>query len=92
MERDIAGLEQAWLQAETRADEARGVAVAANRALESVKKKAANEDIGSLMMRAESANAQHAAAEQMAAEAFDRLWQAKALGPSYGQSQEQMNA
>jgi hypothetical protein len=92
MERDISRLEQAWLQAETRADEARGLAVAANRALETVKTKPAGEDVGALLSRAEGANAEHAAAEQMASEAFDRLWQAKALGPSLGQSQEQMNA
>jgi len=93
MERDISRLEQAWLKAETLADEARGRVMEADRALENVKKQAAGAELDLLQTSAQSAKARHAAAEQMACDAFDRLWQAKAQGGSHrGHSQEQMNA
>jgi hypothetical protein len=98
MHSDVSRLEQAWLRAETLADEARVKATEADRKLQTVKKKqAAGDELTILLSSVENARAAHAAAEQMACDAFERLWQAKgqdAPGQNAprSQPQEQMNA
>jgi hypothetical protein len=92
MDREISRLEQAWLEAETMADEARIRVQEASRQFEVVRKQAASEDLTILLSTVESAKARHEAAEQMACDLFDRLWQAKGQGTLRSQSQEQMNA
>jgi hypothetical protein len=92
MQSDLSYLEKAWLHAEALADEARTRALQMDRQLETVKKKAAAEELKILLSTVESARAAHAQAEQMACDAFEQLWQAKSQGTPRGQPQEQMNA
>jgi hypothetical protein len=85
MSSEISMLEQAWLQAETIADKARYEAMALDEVLEAKRTAVKDEtEILVLTTTVEKAKAKHKRAEQMAAETFDRLWQAK--------SQGQMNA
>ena len=85
MSSEISMLEQAWLQAETIADKARYEAMALDEVLEAKRRAVKDEsEILVLTTNVEKAKAKHKRAEQMAAETFDRLWQAK--------SQGQMNA
>lgn len=92
MQLEISRLEKAWLKAETLADEAKSRAANARRAVEKVKKQGGGDELKVLLSTAETARAEHEAAEQMANDAFERLWQAKGQGGSRGQLQEQMNA
>lgn len=77
----ITHLEHEWLHAETLADKARYEA----EAFEAKRQVARDEfEIRILSSSVEKARARQAHADQMAADTFDRLWQAK--------RQEQMNA
>jgi hypothetical protein len=77
MTAQISELEKAWLEAETIADEARHAA----EVYEAKRSQARSDDeIKLLAANVEQARARFARAEQMAAETFDRLWEAKAQG------------
>lgn len=82
MSTEIAKLEQAWLQAEAVADQAKQQARAAKAAAEG-KRKVANGSGGTMTLLLDTQvelDARHAAAERKASELFDRLWKAKEQG------------
>ena len=82
MDGDIGRLEQAWIEAETRADHIRELALEAERIAEELKstKDRAGNEVTVLLTKAEQLHARHQQAERSASEAFDRLWHAKGQG------------
>lgn len=101
MQTDVSRLESAWLRAEAMVDEARSRLAEADRVLAMKKKQMRSEELTILMSTIEAARADHAAAEQMACDAFDLFWQASGQNNQHSgqgdfalrrQSQEQMNA
>ncbi len=77
----IAKLEQAWLEAETTADEAKREAARAQDALRLRNEKVVDAtEMKMLTIEAEQARARQVEAEQQASAAFDLLWQAKGQG------------
>ena len=81
MSMEIAQLEQAWLQAETMADQAKRDAMRASEELQVRNAKVVDAaEVKILMVTAEQARSRQAEAERKASAAFDLLWQAKGQG------------
>ncbi|MEZ5843996.1 MAG: hypothetical protein R3D27_09700 [Hyphomicrobiaceae bacterium] len=82
MDGEIGQLEQAWIEAETRADHIRELALEAERIAEELKLAAGRNgsEVNVLLTKAEQLHARHLMAERSASEAFDRLWHAKGQG------------
>lgn len=78
MQIDISQLEQAWLKAETAADEAKREAARASGELQAKNSKVVDAgEIKILLSTVQQAKDRQDEADRMASAAFDRLWQAK---------------
>jgi hypothetical protein len=78
MQVDISQLEQAWLRAETMADEAKRDAVRASGELQAKNAKVVDAgEIKILLTSVQQAKDRQDEAERQASAAFDQLWQAK---------------
>lgn len=79
MSYEINMLEEAWLKAESDADQVKKEALQIEVVLSGGRRREPEADIADLRSKAECLRAQIAQAEQAAEEAFDRLWSAKGM-------------